>query len=978
MAQGHLRSDDTPSGPVRDLVNALYDLYRHAGMPSMRTISDGVRQRSDLPDTVSHETVSLMLRGPRPGKRVPSWSKYESVVRYLASIAVHRPDPEATVEQFYALWLPAYEADQVAPVGTRNTTALPATPGPLTSEGHWKPLPDDEPIIASLAALNSNLPPRNTRFVGREAQLRAIHEVLRTGASILTLNGIGGVGKTQLATEYVHRFRNEYDLIWWIPAEHPSLLRTSLAALGAQLNLPQSGERPHPPMQVIEALNRSSLRWLLVFDNARPKHSSQLLRTSESGRVLLTSRDPDWALHGRIFEIGVFERAESVELFQRRAASINITDADRLAEKLGDLPLAIEQLATWHVASGIPVTSYLDRLEQHVFEILLDPRAQVAGYPVTLAGLLDFALTELTQAAPVAAQLLELFAWLGSEPLSLTLLRSGRHGNVSAPLRDALRQAPSLNRAIRDLRRHGLVNVVDADPPCIQMHRLFQRLLYDRLTEDQLNRGRTNVQAILAAANPGEPDDSRFWDHYAEVGPHLNRADLALAADFEVRRVVLDQVRYLYRIGQYEESMELGRRLVAAAESSELDRPETDHNFVVLAKHHLANTTRTLGYHEEARRLTLEALDYVQSHSAFGPDHEYHVYLTQNRAYDMRIAGEYAKALAIDEANLRRQLRTDPDDNETIRLIRNNIAVNLRLLGRFAEAYEIDQEIVRQWHEMRGATDLRTLFAHTNLARDLFGLGRYREALDTLNSILPSYRAAIGPHYDGVLLAVRTQVMTLRKNGDVAEAAELAKENSHDLSMWFGTSHDFTLAAALSQVNAQLAVGDLGNAMLQASDVLRGCESRFGQDHPMRLAMLVNSAAVLRALDDRHGAYRQDELATTQLRKLLGDNHPYTLCATHNLAIDLALLGQDGKTFDECKAVLARSRLVRGEQHPDTVAGAINLALARITLGDQLGGRAELTAAVTALENLLGSRHPHVTAARAGNRIECDIEPPPM
>ncbi len=973
MANSTPASEQPPPGPLGELVKALKELHTRAGLPSRRKISYDIRQRHDLRDTVSHETVSAMLRGDSR----PSWVKYETVVRYLAEFAVYQPNEEipehaALIARFQRLWLACENTGVDRPPD-------PATPPP--PQQRPEPTP---PLVAE--EIGGDPPPRNTRFVGREHQLRAIHEILRTGAPILTLTGIGGVGKTQLAAEYVYRFRDDYDLIWWVPAENASPMRASLAALGEQLGLPRSGKLQHPPTQVVlEALSSSGLHWLLVLDNARQPREMPVVHSWGSGKMLLTSRDPDWADRGPTIDIDVFAREESVTLLQQRA-NMRDQDADTVADKLGDLPLAVDQVANWHAATGTPVSSYLDRFDEQVTDILADPATLATSYPATVASFLTFAIDQLSTSSPTAAQLLELFGWLGAEPLPLDLLRRGRHGAVSPPLRTALRQEPLLNHAVRELSRHGLVSLRDRPTPRIQVHRLFQNVLRDRLTQERLERGRENVHGILAAANPGEPDDPQFWPHYEAVGPHIQSADLGTAEDFEVRRVVLDQARYLYRVGHYEESRTLSRELVTMVENSPPENVSaSDHNFFVLAQLHLANVSRELGDYATSRRLIETSQKYMASHrKTFGPNHEYHTIIANVHALNLRISGKYEQALVIDRNNLD---RTDPDDPDKMSTNRNNVAVNYRLLGRFTEAHDLDRANVAQWRDVqRRERDPRALLARTNLARDLYGLGRYAEARDILRATLPVYREVVGDKHARVLLANRTMVMILRKLGDTAEALALARDNRHDVTVWldpgYGRSgeynHEYSLAAGMSLVNAYLAAGELGNATVEAKTVLAGCVRVLGENHPMTLAMLVNSATVLRALGDLGQARRRDEDAMTALRTSLGADHPFTLCANNNFAIDLVLLGHEGRAHDELKSVCARSAASLGADHPDTIANVINRALVWSVIGGRHEDHPEFPRAVAALETALDADHPQVIAARARRWLGCDIEPPPL
>lgn len=818
---------------------------------------------------------------------------------------------------------------------------------------------------------------RNPAFTGREALLRTLQKALdqRAKASVLphALHGLGGVGKTQLAVEFAYRYAERYDVVWWIPAEHQTLVLQSLRDLGRRLGTPETANLQQSARLVLDALTHSSLRWLLIYDNANDPNDIANLIPTKGGHVILTSRNPTWSEIWDPIEVNVFERTESVALVQRRSPETPPESAEQLAARLGDLPLAIDQAASAQAATGMSVTEYLGHLDRYITE--LSP-GQPATTRTLIAALLRLALDRLRADTPAAAELLEMFASLGAEPISGALLRRGRDAQVSPALRSVLRNETALDRTIRQLSRFGLAKV-DANKR-IQVHRLFQLVLRDQLTPDATDRSRTNVHQVLASANPGYPVDDSTWALHAEIGPHVLPAGLVESPVADARRVVLDQSIYLRLTGDLEGARRLGETANEAWSKVE-NNPDLgpDGELTLLVGRHLAVSLRLLGFNERARTLAESVHQRFLNNPAFGPDHEFTLLAATEVAPCLRVAGLFGQALEMDTDTVNRTLREFGEEDQATLDAKSNRAVNLRMLSDFSTAQEIDSAVVETWQQNVSENDNRLLFAQTNLARDYYGLGRYAEALTLQERILPPFREQRGDKHPRVLLASRTMAITLRKVGRYADALAAAEEH-HDATIdRYGPEHEHSLAAVMTLANSRRVTGDLDTARELAAEAVDRYQRVFGEDHPLSLAATVNFAIILRTLGERDLALDYDERSHTRMSAALGPAHGYTLCAASSLANDLAAAGDVTAARRLSESTLATSRQYRGDSHPYTSACTVNAALDLIADNDEQAGRPLLDRAVADLARALGENHPECVAARAGNRIECDIEPPP-
>jgi hypothetical protein len=272
--------------------------------------------------------------------------------------------------------------------------------------------------------LFENVPPRDLNFTGRENQIAELHNLLMdasrpAGTTRVAIHGLGGIGKTSLAAEYVHRFADDYAGVWWAPADRRTLLIGSLAALAAQIDpdLLQEADQEKAAKAGLARLLRWGVPYLLVFDNVETPDTVRDLVPAASMRVLVTTRWTDWAGQAAELKLDVLDAYAAERLLQKRAGRSEAAGAKKLAAALGHLPLALDHAGAYCRLTASSFDDYRERIDARIAGA---PKA--AAYPASIAATFSLAIEKASAEHAATEALLGFFAWLAPQHIPLDLV----------------------------------------------------------------------------------------------------------------------------------------------------------------------------------------------------------------------------------------------------------------------------------------------------------------------------------------------------------------------------------------------------------------------------------------------------------------------------------------------------------------------------------------------------------------------------
>jgi tetratricopeptide (TPR) repeat protein len=597
----------------------------------------------------------------------------------------------------------------------------------LRSAGLGVPL-QAEPGGTIVFKLFEGVPPRDRGFTGREALLAKLHAALTdanlppAATQVVAVNGPPGVGKTSLAAEYAHRKAPEFAGVWWAPAEGRALLIASLAALALRLEPSLASERDQEKVAQagLASLAKSPRPLLLVYDNAQTPGALRGLVPPAGARVLVTTRWSDWGGQAKEVYADVLAPDAAVAFLQQRADRTDPMGAARLANELGNLPLALDHAGAYCRRSGLSFDEYRRAIDVHIADA---PRGEPDR--ASVAATFSLAIARAAKEQPEAEALLASMAFLAPDRIPLDLLNVG--------IVDEKRRADALSVLFEvSLVRHVRL---DDGAAAVALHRLVQTAARTRLAACGETKAWINLTTrCLQNSFPATAyHDVETWPTCAVLIPHVLALRDHLRAEpssAELARLVNAAGRYLHRRGSYFEAEELYKQSIAASEEA-LGHGHTD---VARARNNLGHLYRDTGRFAQAESLYKEAI-FIGERTLGRPSPEVAAWLN-NLANLYRVLKRFDEAEPLVTEAIDITERAHGRRHREVALLVAHLAALRRDMNRTREAEPLYREAISIGEATLGRE-------HPDVATWLNSLAELYRRNKRFNEAEPLYREAI-------------------------------------------------------------------------------------------------------------------------------------------------------------------------------------------------------------------------------------------
>ncbi len=784
---------------------------------------------------------------------------------------------------------------------------------------------------------------RNTFFTGREELLRELHEhFMRDRAMVLTqgqaINGLGGIGKTQISVEYAYRHQEEYHVVLWASAANQETLRAAYVTMADRLQLAErhAQEQDKVVAAVLHWLATHE-GWLLIVDNADEVDMIwPMLPTGDKGHLLLTTRGQ--AVGGmESFVVEPMTLVEGTLLLLRRArvlkagmeleqiAQTERHAAEQIVIEVDGPPLALDQAGAYIEEAACSIEEYLAAYRLRRSTFLATRGRPASDHPAPVATTWALSFERVEQQSPAAADLLRVCAFLAPDAIPEELIITGSK-YFGLHLQQVGTESLLLQEMTKVLRSYSLVHR-DPKGKALSVHRLVQTVLQDNQEEDKRHQWKKQVMLAVNLAFPQVEHSA--WSQCERLLPHALLAIQYIETEQiigeEAGRLLHVTATYLQSRARYTEAETLYLRALHIRKQA----LGMEHLAVASSCNNLANLYFERGRYAEAESLCKNALHIREQQ--LGLEHPLIASSLNNLANLYIGQGKYTEAEPLCKRALHIWEQELGPEHPDVAHALSNLSDLYHEQGRYTEAEPLCKRALHIWEQQYGLKHPEVASSLHRLANLYAEQGRYTEAEPLCRRALHIWEQEL--EHPNAAHALNSLAEIYREQDKYTEAAQFYQSA---LRIWEQSGPEFLLVASPLYGLALLCLKQRKYAEAEPlfQRALRILEQQLGPEHPHVASILSNMAN----LYSEQSKYIEAELlfqrALRILEQQLGPEHPKTAESIH----DLAVFQERQQNYQGALLLYQRAFAIReqtlGREHPKTRVTYLRLTALRQSIED--------------------------------------------
>ena len=567
-------------------------------------------------------------------------------------------------------------------------------------------------------------------YIEREEQVRLRNLINEDPRLRVVLVGMRGCGKSQLASDLAQWCeKQKWHLVAWINATSKEQVQSGLIELADRLGIETQDRNEESIIEQcfshLESGEPSDR--LIVFDNVEDiNHLTKLVPRGDGLRVVVTTtNEHGWKNQSwDSIKVGVFSREDSIKCLLQITDSEDREAADAVAQKLGDLPLAIVQAGATACEEDLTLKQYISRLEHYSSSIVIK-RVLGDDYTADVSSALfmavDVALDKLGgDEREVARRQLGGLAVLAQSGVPTRWIDPLSPDAYSSDLEENVPDIADKNAhsALTELVKMSVVQQ-SVNKNVTMLHRLQAQVLRENWGKEKTATceeafdaaveilGRTKFEQL-----PSNATDARR----REVSDLIAQLSAIAVQNYSRLLFESEQIRlYLYRAFKYGHDLGIEYKTVELSAAVEVieDVLGTDHPDTLMVRNNLAFAYRSVGRFDEAIELYERVL--ADQKWVLGPDHPNTLTTRSNLAGAYRSVGRFDEAIELFEWVLADRVRVlGPDHPDTL-ATRNNLAFAYHSAGHFDEAVNAWEELLPDCRRVLGLEHPLTKQVEKNL-----------------------------------------------------------------------------------------------------------------------------------------------------------------------------------------------------------------------------------------------------------------------